>query len=366
MTYGTINVDSTVTSWGDTTGGLYGFKNRIINGAMMIDQRNAGASVTINTSSKTYTLDRWQANGQPTDGVFTVQQSSTAPAGFKNSALLTVTTADSSLTAGQYYLFCQRIEGYNVSDLAWGTASAASVTLSFWVRSSLTGQFGGAIENSAENRAYPFTYTINSANTWEQKAVTIAGDTSGTWVTDNGVGMFVWLDLGCGTDKRTTANTWASGNYYGATGDTNWISTNGATFYITGVQLEKGSTATSFDYRPYGTELALCQRYCYGQYNSTGQNYYYFGIGRVDSSAQTYGGVTFPVTMRTKPSITATISNTFYTDSMVPNSAAVIIDQAGVNGGTVSLSGTGGTTGQATRLLSAGTAQAYIIWSAEL
>ena len=237
------------------------FKNRIINGDMRIDQRNAGASVTINATAKAYTVDRWHANGQPTDGVFTVQQSTTAPTGFTNSLLATVTTADASIGADQYYLLCQRIEGYNVADLDFGSAAAKTVTLSFWVRSSLTGTFSGALENSAENRAYPFTYSISSADTWEQKTITIAGDTSGTWLTNNGIGLFVWFDLGCGSNKRGTAGSWTGSNLYGATGAVQLIATNGATFYITGVQLEAGSVATPFERRSYGQELALCQRY---------------------------------------------------------------------------------------------------------
>ena len=237
------------------------FKNRIINGDMRIDQRNAGSAVTINTTAKTYIVDRWHANGQSSDGVFTVQQSTTAPTGFTNSLLATVTTADASIGADQYYLLCQRIEGYNVADLGFGSATAKTVTLSFWVRSSLTGTFSGSLENSAENRSYPYTYSISAADTWEQKTITISGDTSGTWVTNNGIGLFVWFDLGCGSNKRGTAGSWTGSNLYGATGATSLIGTNGATFYITGVQLEVGSVATPFEHRSYGDELARCERY---------------------------------------------------------------------------------------------------------
>jgi hypothetical protein len=233
-----------------------GFKNRIINGAMTIDQRNAGAAITAGG----FPVDRFGI-AISTDGAFSAQQDSSAPAGFTNSVKCTTTTADASLSASQYWLFRQRIEGYNVADLDFGTANAKTVTLSFWVRSSLTGTFGGSIMNSAANRAYPFTYTISVANTWEQKSVTIAGDTSGTWLKTNGNGMVVVWSLGIGSNYQATANTWAAGEYYGTAGNTSVIGTLNATFYITGVQLEKGSTATSFDYRPYGTELALCQRY---------------------------------------------------------------------------------------------------------
>jgi hypothetical protein len=237
------------------------FRNRIINGDMQIDQRNAGAAVTINLVSNIYSLDRWLGAGQSSDGVFTIQRSTTAPAGFTNSLLATVTTADASIGSSQYYFVQQAIEGFNVADLGWGTANAQSVTLSFWVRSSLTGTFGGSLRNSAVNRSYPFSYSISAANTWEQKTVTIAGDTTGTWLTDNGIGINVAWSLGDGSSRLGTAGAWAGSNLTGVTGQTQLIGTLDATWQITGVQLEAGSVATPFERRPYGTELALCQRY---------------------------------------------------------------------------------------------------------
>lgn len=235
------------------------FRNRIINGDMRIDQRNAGASSTIN-GTFAYTVDRWLADDN-TDGVFTVQRSTTAPTDFVNSIIITTTTADSSLSAGQYSYVAQVIEGFNTADLLWGTANAKTITLSFWVRSSLTGTFGGSLRNGAGNRSYPFTYTINSANTFEYKTVTIAGDTTGTWATDNSAGITVFFGLGVGSTFSGTAGAWAGSNFLSATGGTSVIGTLNATWYITGVQLEVGSVATPFERRPYGTELALCQRY---------------------------------------------------------------------------------------------------------
>lgn len=243
---------------GASQGGINGMKNRIINGAMVIDQRNAGASV--NATDALYTLDRWRC-GASANSVFSVQRSNVAPTGFSNSLLVT-SLAATSLGTNSNFEIMQFIEGFNTADLMFGTANAATVTLSFWVRSSLTGTFGGSLMNATFNRSYPFSYTISSANTWEQKSVTIAGDTSGTWVgATNGNGLVVCFGLGVGTGRSGTAGSWAGSEFYSATGATSVVGTNGATFYITGVQLEVGSTATSFDYRPYGTELQLCQRY---------------------------------------------------------------------------------------------------------
>ena len=250
-----------------------GFKNRIINGAMVIDQRNAGASVAV-TYSNPYTVDRWQSIVSLLASKFTAQQNAgsvTPPIGFSNYLGCTSSSAYSVLTS-DYFTIQQKIEGFNTSDLAWGTANAKTVTLSFQVYSSLIGTFGGAFGNSINTRAYPFTYSIPVANTWTTISITIAGDTSGTWVgATNGVGIKLTISLGMGATYSATAGAWATGEYYSATGATSVVGTSGATFYITGVQLEKGSTATSFDYRPYGTELSLCQRY-FASYNSSAIN----------------------------------------------------------------------------------------------
>ena len=254
----------------------FGFKNRIINGDMRIDQRNAGASVTVGATT-VYTLDRWAAIGSQASK-FTVQQNAasvTPPVGFINYLGATSSSAYTVLT-GDYFLLKQVVEGLNIADLAWGTANAATVTLSFWVRSSLTGTFGGSLGNSASNRSYPFSYTISAANTWEQKTITITGDQSGTWLTTNGIGINIYLGLGVGATFSGTAGAWAGSNFLSATGATSVVGTNGATFYVTGVQLEKGSTATNFDVRDYGRELMMCQRY----YQELGTLYYtYYGAG---------------------------------------------------------------------------------------
>jgi hypothetical protein len=306
MSYGTVQAEKMTTESGYSlgAGNASSFKNRLINGAMVIDQRNAGAVIAYPADQ--YTLDRWFSR-QDGGGVASLQQSSVAPAGFTKSILLTVTTSDSSVTGVDRYFITQAIEGFNCSDLAWGTASAQTVTLSFWVRSSVTGTYGGAIQNGGGNRSYAFTYTITAANTWEQKTVTIAGDTTGTWATDNSAGMQIRFGLGVGPTLTTAAGSWTAGNFISANGATNWISTNGATFYLTGVQLEVGTVATSFDFRSIGTELALCQRYYVDLANNGGatQNSYR-AIGFCATYTTTQGSYVaqVPVPMRTLPSLT--------------------------------------------------------------
>ena len=238
----------------------FGFKNRIINGGMTVDQRNAGASFTITGGGASgYGADRFRVFSAT--NACAIQQSTTAPTGFINSNLFTQ-SGTGAVAAGDIGLITQRIEGYNIADLGWGTATAKTITISFWVRSSLTGTFGFTLLNGAQNRRFTTSYTISSVNTFEYKTITIPGDTSGTWATDNGVGVGLYWDVGSGTTYSSAAGSvWGTGTTYGLTGGTKVCATTGATFFLTGVQLEKGSTATTFDYRDYGRELIMCQRY---------------------------------------------------------------------------------------------------------
>jgi len=317
----------------------FGFKNRIINGAMVIDQRNAGASVT--PTDGAYTLDRWIFAVSQTSKLTTQQNagSVTPPAGF--SKYLGVTSSSAyTLLAGDYFALSQKIEGFNFADMAWGTASAATVTLSFWVRSSLTGTFGGTLNNSAFNRNYPFAYTISSANTWEQKSVTVTGDTSGTWVgATSGIGLSILFGLGIGSTYSGTSGAWTSSTIFAPTGATSVVGTNGATFYITGVQLEKGSTATSFDYRAYSTELGMCQRYLPAITASSANEI--FGSGMVNTPSECRYFIPFQVTPRVSP-----------TGVTVPNASLFNVDWpsnagGGLGGGGVINFLYGGTAGAA-------------------
>lgn len=289
-----------------------GFRNRIINGDMRIDQRNAGASVTY-SSNPGYPVDRNRFEFSQVSKI-TGQRSTTAPTGFSYSAQGTVAAAVTP-GASDYFLIGQPIEGFNVADLGWGTASAQTVTLSFWVRSSVTGTYSLRFINGSFNRTYLTSYTISATNTWEQKTITLAGDTSGTWATDNTAGIVVQWDLGAGSNATSsTTNAWQAGNYQHVTGSVNWISTAGATFYITGVQLEAGSVASPFERRDYGRELMMCQRYCFvlapSETNiraATSGNY---------SGTTAYVTTYLPVSLRGSISVTVSSVSDFKTEEL--------------------------------------------------
>jgi hypothetical protein len=339
-------------------------KNRIINGAMVIDQRNAGASVT--PANLDYTLDRWRC-GLTQSSKFSVEQTisgTSAPAGFTDYLGVTSLSAY-SVTSSDLFRIEQKIEGYNTADLAWGSASAKTITLSFWIRSSLTGSFGGCIRNEDGNRFYPFTYTVSSSNTWEQKSVTIAGDTTGTWATTNGTGVWLVFSLGAGTDYSGTAGAWTgTGTPYAPTGSVSVVGTNGATFYITGVQLEVGSTATSFDYRPYGTELALCQRY-YAKMSAGTGAFTYFGFGLAASSTDLRIFFKFPTTMRSSP--TTNQSSCQMNDSTTTAAiSAVSTGWVGTDTAQQSFTSSSMTTNRATAIAANNSTSAFVDFSAEL
>ena len=284
-------------------------KNRIINGAMVIDQRNAGASVTP-TADPTYVLDRWAA-GLSQASKYSVQQNAgsvTPPVGFSNYLGVTSLSAY-SVGSGDYFTLQQRIEGFNTADLNWGTANAKTVTLSFQVYSSLTGTFGGSISNSAFNYSYPFSYSIPVANTWTTISVTIAGPTSGTWIgATNGIGMRVYFGFGVGSTYSGTAGSWTGSGLLSTTGATSVVGTNGATFYITSVQLEVGSSATGYEYRQYQQELALCQRYL----PSCPTTSNVFATGMVMSTTTGRITVPFSVPTRTAPTGVTVVSPTSF------------------------------------------------------
>ena len=344
------------------------FRNRIINGAMVIDQRNAGASVT--PTSGSYTLDRWKIYCSQASK-FSVQQNAgsvTPPVGFTNYLGVTSLSAY-TVGAGEEFDVCQFIEGYNVADLGFGSANAKTVTLSFWVRSSLTGTFGGALQNSGSSRSYVFSYTISSANTWEQKSITITGDTSGTWLTTNGLGISCNFGIGQGSSVSNTAGSWYAGNYVNVTGGTSVVGTNGATWYVTGVQLEAGTTASPFEYRQYTTELSLCQRYYYKIKADSGSSM--FGSGFNYNGTSAVGLIKFGVTMRITPTAleqngTAGDYRVFVPSAAITCTGVPTFDGACVESADVQFNTANVLTAGQGIFLRATNSSAYLAWSAEL
>ena len=285
--------------------------NRIINGAMTIDQRNAGAAVTANDG--TYPVDRFRFTMSASGKGTAQQQSSIVPVGF-SSALRFTSSAATTLGATDFYCLEQYIESNNLADMAFGTVDEKTFTISFKVYSSLTGTFSGSVQNGDSTRSYPFTYTISSASTWALISVTIAGDQSGTWLpTTNGTGMKVCFSLGVGSSRSGTAGAWTGGWYPAATGATSVVGTSGATFYITGVQLESGSAASSFAHEDIWTTEQKCRRYYEKSYNiatvagSSNTLDQAIGLGIYTNNPAAYnrfGMVYFKAPKRANPTIT--------------------------------------------------------------
>jgi hypothetical protein len=333
------------------------FRNRIINGDMRIDQRNNGAAVTANQD---FPVDRWQKIGTASSSL---QRSTDAPAGFTNSLLTTITaTGDSSSTLR----IQQHIEGFNVSDLAWGTADARAVTISFWVKSSVAGTYSARITNDAGNRVYMATFAVGSSNAWEYKAVTVPGDTTGTWLTNNGRGITVSYVLAGAT--AATPNVWGTTGT-SATGQTNLCLTNGATFFITGVQLEAGSVATPFERRPYGTELALCQRYLPAYNAESSSNTSYGTSAQGSNTTRMHTSFQFPVQTRTAPTgVSISSASHFIGGGQNTNMSfsSVSFQYANRLGAKIFFDGSGGTAQQAIDLISQNAAGQILFTGCEL
>jgi len=274
-----------------------GFRNKIINGAMVVAQR--GTSAVTGSGSAQYPLDRWIVyNGT---GTVTFQQvalsGSTLLAGYTNALLVTNSNTAGAYGEVGYTQIGQYIEGYNVADLALGTASAKQIVLSFWARSSVTGTYNVALQNAAQSRSYVTTFAINAANTWEYKTIYVNGDTSGTWATDNTIGLRIWFNPGMGTTYDTTANTWVAASKFSTSDAVDFAANSGATFHITGVQLEQNYQPTPFEQRPIGVELALCQRY-FVRFANTG---HFYGVGQIIPIQAAYVVIPLPVPMRVAP-----------------------------------------------------------------
>jgi hypothetical protein len=370
MSFGQVNADVIGTSVAGSNigaGNASIMKNRIINGAMVISQYNGTSSTTLTGS--TYVIDRWRLIVSASSKL-SVQQNAgsvTPPVGFPNYLGLT-SLAATTVAAGDEYVLYQKIEGFNTADLAWGTANAKTITLSFQVYSSLTGTFGGAINNSDQSRSYPFSYSIPTANTWTTITVTVAGDTTGTWVgATNGVGMVVRFGLGVGSTYSGTAGSWSGNSYDTATGAVQVVATNGATFYITGVQLEVGSFATGFEYVNYQTSLANCQRYYWKVSGSNASQYIFSGYWANSSTVVIVAKTA--VTMRTAPTVSA--SNVIAVNPTGADGlySSIASQQATIEGSRLSLTVTGTSgviNGYPSALGFSTTSPSYMDFSAEL
>ena len=323
-------------------------RNKLINGDMRIDQRYSGANTVIPAYTATYVMDRWFGNAQPDASKFSMRQmnsantsasnyeASSAPSGYANSMKVSSTTA-LSVSTGEIYYVAQRIEGFNSYRLGWGAAGAKTVTLSFWVKSSVTGTLGGSVHNSANDYSYPFTYSIVAANTWEQKFITITGATSGSWKTDFNTGIQINFALATGSSYTATAGSWTgTANIFGATGQANVLAAQGNTWYLTGVQFEVGATATNFEFRHINTELSMCQRYFYLT-NTSGSQVNIAQWGAAYSTTAARITIGFKVTMRSAPTSIVVGSGTFVLDDFVGggNVTGISFYEAVTNQGTV-------------------------------
>jgi hypothetical protein len=286
---------------------LSGFRNLIINGGMTIAQRGTAAISNLN-SQNTFGTDRWAIFGSNINKM-TITQSSVTPTGqgFSNSTLITSSAATSPFS-NHYYGLRHFIEGYNTADLAWGTSGAKPIVISFWVRSSIAGTYSLSVKNPNSSRVFTATYTITTADTWEKKIIYIPPETTGTWATDNTESLSLWFDLGSGTDANGAADIWKTSFTPKTSGSVNWVGTSGATFYLTGVQLEQNYQPTPFEQRPISVELQLCQRYF--RRTTVTQQYtegtiYGYGAGGTSVGMT----VPFPTTMRSSP--TTSINGAF-------------------------------------------------------
>ena len=296
----TTNLETLDTLYGDNV--LTG-RNMVINGNFSVFQR--GTSATTVSGNDIFAADRFKgwANG---GGTFTVEQSTDVPNNeFEFSAKLTNTATDSSVAAGDNYRWATDLEGYTVSRLAYGHSDAKAVTLSFWVKSSLTGTYCGALYSVTASRHYIYEYTISSANTWEKKTITVSsGDTTGSWNRTNGNGLRVYWGFGSGTTYQGTAGAWTAGEKWETSSQAAWIGSASATFYITGVQLEVGETATPFEHEDYGTTLKKCKRYYQVYDNIQGMTLHCYNTSHAYTSIQYPDGI-----MRATPTATVNYSS---------------------------------------------------------
>ena len=339
----------------------------IINGDMAIDQRNSGASLTI--TGNDVSCDRWKFQVSQASKLTSEQNDSSGLANFNNYMRITTASAHTPAT-DEFFIVKQNIEGQNMTFLNFGSSDAQAITLGFYVRSSLTGTFGGAVYNQAGNRNHPFSYTISSANTWEFKTVNISGDTTGTWQKDNAIGMTLLFSLGANATRLNTAGTWTATYSTGATGQVNMIETGSATWDVTGVQLEIGTfdanSIPPFQFEDRGTSLLRCQRYCYQEDNS--DTYHNQVNGFFSSSTLFIGLVALPVALRSTPTLVTSGSYQTAGTGSLDASSLTIVDSTGTDLTKIQVRATvsGATAGQGTVLRNKNDANAIFRLDSEL
>ncbi len=368
-----LNTSGIVTATAFVSDTAFSHRNLIMNGKAMVFQRLLpGSEVTCNSGSNFYCMDRWYARGESSLGVFKlIQQDITSEGQGAHAAIRVQVTTNVTPGAGDVYKIAQRIEGRNIDHLSFGTSGAKTITLSFLVKSSVTGTHGGSLMNSAQNRSYPFTYTISSADTWEQKSITIPGDTGGTWLVSNGIGLELNFDMGSGSGKRGSAGgSWIGTRAEGATGTVQLISTSSANWYVTRVQIEVGTVSTPFENIPYPDELARCQRYYYE--HARGDNKL-IGAAVGYQSNDIFLMIYPKVTMRTAPSLVQETGTNYY--RAYQDGGYDMFNQWGNTWNTTenmfalnanSSGGLSGPTGNGNSMIITSNANAYMAFNAEL
>lgn len=337
-----------------------GFRNMVINGAMVVDQRYSGASVT--PTATQYVVDRWEYQTSVASKMTVGQNlnSATPPAGFsKYLGVQTGAAANVTVGGADFYCINHKIEGFSTAQLAWGTASAKPAVLSFWVRSSVTGTHGIAFRNGNNTRSYPVTYTISAANTWEYKTLQIPGDTTGTWATDNTNGVIITFSLGMGSGFSGPAGVWAGANYAAPNGAVKVVETNNATFQLTGVQLEQNVQPTTFEQRPISVELLMCKRYFWRCVDPA-------GVGVNDSNIRcTRTLIPFHTEMRAAPTSVVSGTLNFWNGGVTGTATGLIGTFNTKHHGQLDFNGGAGTAGGACTLYTTGGSQ-YIDFNSEL
>jgi len=295
--------------------GELSYRNLLINGDFFVFQRYLpGSMITVNSGSNVYCMDRWYGRGESSKGVFTFHQHdiTSQAQGTHVAARVNITTTSTPST-NDVYKIAQRIEGRHIHHLAFGTSAAKTLELSFITKSSVQGTHSGALTNSGQSRSFPFTYTIINQDTWEQKSITIPGDTSGTWDVGTGIGMELIFDMGTAeSNYRLPAGSWHNGRAEGADGAVQLITQSSANWYVAKVQLEIGTTATAFEQVPFVDQQQRCKRY-YQRFSAYG-DHHHFGVARAESNtART--GLVIPVPMRASPTVACNGHRTFTGDA---------------------------------------------------